>query len=113
MDHGDGFKADGYKGFAARASAEVLCDFLRRVVQPATVSDASTARRTVARSRSSQPEDSARPGRAPETSVISTHNQGGWINFSGATVNVGGDIVSGDKHEVHHHGSSDGKPRKK
>lgn len=113
MDHGDGFKADGFKGFAARASAEVLCDFLRRVVKPATESDSARTPRTDASSRSSQPEDPAKPERAPKTSVISNSHQSGGINFSGATVNVGGDIVGGDKHEVHHHGSGDGKPRKK
>lgn len=32
MDHGDSHKSDRFKGFAARASAEVLCRFLRKVV---------------------------------------------------------------------------------
>jgi nucleoside phosphorylase len=34
MDHGDSHKNDGFKKFAARASAEVLCEFLRRVIEP-------------------------------------------------------------------------------
>lgn len=34
MDHGDSKKTDRFKDFAARASAEVLCDLLRRVVDP-------------------------------------------------------------------------------
>lgn len=34
MDHANEHKTDRYKGFAARASAEVLCAFLRRVVKP-------------------------------------------------------------------------------
>jgi len=37
MDHADPKKVDGYKPFAARASAEVLCSFLRRAVQPPRV----------------------------------------------------------------------------
>lgn len=34
MDHACPHKNDRYKKFAARASAEVLCDFLRRVIEP-------------------------------------------------------------------------------
>lgn len=34
MDHGDTHKSDRFKKFAARASAEVLCEFLRRVIEP-------------------------------------------------------------------------------
>lgn len=34
MDHGDSRKRDQFKAFASRASAEVLCSFLRRVLQP-------------------------------------------------------------------------------
>lgn len=36
MDHGDEHKTDRFKAFAARASAEVLCAFLRRVVPEAS-----------------------------------------------------------------------------
>jgi tetratricopeptide (TPR) repeat protein/nucleoside phosphorylase len=34
MDHGDKHKSDRFKEFAARASAEVLCEFLRRAYEP-------------------------------------------------------------------------------
>jgi nucleoside phosphorylase/tetratricopeptide (TPR) repeat protein len=52
MDRGDPHKAQRFKGFAARASAEVLCKFLRAVVEP--------------RGRASQvevPDDRSPPGR--------------------------------------------------
>lgn len=43
MDHADPSKSDNYKPFAARASAEVLCSFLRKVCEPAPA-DASASR---------------------------------------------------------------------
>lgn len=38
MDHADPYKTDRFKSFAANASAEVLCRFLRKVVEPSLVS---------------------------------------------------------------------------
>ena len=47
MDHGDPQKRDQFKAFAARASAEVLCALLRRVVVPSEPQDSKVERRSV------------------------------------------------------------------
>ncbi|MCB9703901.1 MAG: TIR domain-containing protein [Myxococcales bacterium] len=44
MDHATPWKRDGYKPFAARAAAEVLCRFLRAVVKPSGPATGVTGR---------------------------------------------------------------------
>ncbi|MCB9701884.1 MAG: hypothetical protein H6711_08330 [Myxococcales bacterium] len=51
---------------------------------------------------------------APPTSIVN-NNQSGGIFAPGATFTIGGDLIQGDKHEVHHHhhDRGDGRPRRK
>ena len=62
MDHADGSKNDNYKGFAARASAEVVWSFLidRRLNDPDSILTASTSESTP-RPRESPPSDPVLP----------------------------------------------------
>ena len=52
------------------------------------------------------------PQPAPSTTIVN-NNMSGGLFAPGATFNIKGDFVQGDKNEVHHHGPGSGRPRKK
>jgi len=47
MDHADRHKSDRFKGFAARAAAEVLCKLLREVVTPIVTAPVASSKSTL------------------------------------------------------------------